>query len=294
MKKQLFTTNKKQIDYQFILNRSFYLLAFLLALSIYVYSFIPFFKNFGHFGYDWMIFKTAIKLMFSGQNPYTVSGYFSPPWMLLILSPITILPTPFDTITLVILSTISFIVVVKKFSNSWLLVILFMLTPQLWWGILYGNVDFLVALGIIMPPQFGLFFILVKPQIGIAIAIFWLIQAWRKGKLKEVIRIFAPISTVVVLSIFIFGLWFTKSKYATDLSWNIANWPLLLPIGIVLLYRSIELKKFNLAVISAPFLSPYIAVQSLPIAVIGLLGNKVEATLAMASMWITWLLRKNL
>lgn len=222
-------------------------------------------------GADWVkVFRPAI---FS-HTPYAIDGFFSPPWVLMLLSPFSLLPPGVDVAALLIISLFVWIFVMRRLGISRLAVILMLLTPQLWWGIVYANIDFFVPLGLILPPQIGLFFVLSKPQAGIGIAIFWFFDAFLHGGLRHAARIFAPVAIFSVLACIPFGFWPAELFNATAMGWNIAsNFPYLVPVGIIMLYQSVKEGKQGLAIASGPFLSPYVGVQSLPVAILGLLTS---------------------
>jgi hypothetical protein len=71
--------------------------------------------------------------------------------------------------------------------------ILFIFSPPVIFDLWAGNINAFVMLGFILPPQWGLFLVTLKPQIGGGISIYWLVDAWRKGRFKEVARVFLPV-----------------------------------------------------------------------------------------------------
>src|SRR5690606_38971700 len=79
------------------------------------------------------------------------------------------------------------------------------------------NIDWLPLVGFVLPPQIGLFFILIKPQMGLAVALFWLVEAWREGGLREVIRVFGPVGAALALSLALYGLWPLRSSQEVGL-----------------------------------------------------------------------------
>ena len=250
-------------------------------------SFAPFIIRWASpFGSDWStIFRPAIM-----GGGYIIPGFFSPPWLLAIMAPFSLLPRGIDVVVIVIVSIASWIFVMRRLGASALVIALMLMTPQLWWGIIYGNVDFLVPLGLVLPPQIGLFFVLSKPQAGFGIAIFWLFEAWRKGGLLRVAWTFGPIAVVSLLACIPFGFWPAHLFAANATYWNISPFPYLVPVGLIFLYRAVRNRQQGLSIISAPFLAPYVGVQSLPVAVLGLLPSQTEAIIAIVSLWFIWLM----
>jgi hypothetical protein len=269
-------------------------IAILIAIGILFAAlyWIPYMLWFTKFGCDWwLIFRPVITGVTSGVSPFANSLYYSPPWLLIFLVPFALLPPPLDMAALVTVSVTTIIFTLLKMKASPLVIILFLLTPNLWWGIFVGNVDFLVMLGFILPPQIGLIFVLLKPQIGAAVALFWAIEAWRRNGIREVVRVLAPVAMLIVLSFVIFGWWFAHMGDATKKYWNIANWPYLLPFGLVLLLKAIREHKQGLSITAGLFLSPYIHTQTLPLAVMGLLPNELETIVSILALWFVWFVR---
>lgn len=266
-----------------------------LALGISVlglYVFIPYFVKNGSFGGDWYnVFHPALHLFLAGKSPFSIPIFYCPPWILVLLSPLALLPRPLDWLVLVVVTLGCFGITVRRMGAKMPVMILLMTLPQFLWGVLYGNIDGLVALGLILPPQIGLIFLLIKPQIGLPVALFWLVAAWQRGKIKEVVRVFWPVTGLTLLSLILYGLWPLQMHTPVDEFWNIAYFPYLIPVGVILLIRSIREKKMNGSILAGPFLSPYIGVQSLPLAVLGLLPSQIEILAVIASLWVIWILR---
>lgn len=136
-----------------------------------------------------------------------------------------------------------------------------------------GNIDWLVALGFLLPPRWGLFLVLLKPQIGCFLALFWFFEGWRKGKIKEVISIFMPITIAFLISFLVFGMYLTKSQFMVGYTGK-TFWPASIPIGLVLFGLSLRSREKDLAIACFPFLSPYVQPYSLPLALLGVAKDK--------------------
>jgi hypothetical protein len=139
--------------------------------------------------------------------------------------------------------------------------------------------------------QIGLFFVLMKPQVGIGIAIYWLVEAWRSGKWREVVRIFAPVGLDSGLSLIVFGFWTLRITEPISLAVNTSLWPQSISIGIVLILGAIRSQRPGLAMTSSPYLSPYLAMHSWSIPVLGLLPDNFLCIGAVIGLW-AWILVK--
>jgi hypothetical protein len=151
---------------------------------------------------DWHgTFRPAARALISGHSPYEVESFFNPPWGLLPLVPIALLPEGVGR-AIILISCL-----------------------------LTANIDYLVTLGFVFPPQIGLFFVLIKPQIGGAVALYWFVESWRRGGLREFVRIFWPITVASLVSFLLFGLWPLRTLgRSVDVSWNASLWPASIPL----------------------------------------------------------------
>jgi hypothetical protein len=262
------------------------LLALLSILLSFIFPlFLPWFTR------DWgAFFRPAAILFLTGHSPYIVDGFYSPPWLLLLISPLAFLPAQLGCSIVFLLTLFSFAFVAYKLGATKWLILLFVITPHVLKIGLNGNVDWLVALGSLLPPQFGLFLVTVKPQLGLPVVLFWLWQVWSFGGFKKVFFTFAPLLVVTIFSFAFYGLWPLRFSNVASETWNIAPWPYMLPVGLALLISSIRKNKIHASFLSAPFLSPYMVVFSMPVVVLGLLPSKLEFIAGIIGLWLLQLI----
>ena len=139
-----------------------------------------------------------------------------------------------------------------------LIALSFLLVPQLAFkAISNPNIDFVAAFGFLIPPQIGLFFLAIKPQIGVGVALFWAVEAWREGGWKKVFWVFAPVTVAVMVSILIYGPYMLDASYLTDhgILHSYPIWPYAIPVGLTLLTIAIKQKKIDLSITSSQFLT---------------------------------------
>ena len=158
----------------------------------------------------------------------------------------------------------------SKLKTNILLIFAFLLSSGMIVNSIYGNLDGLVALGFVLPPQIGLFFVLAKPQIGLIAAIFWFIESWRNGGIKLVVKVFLPVTVAFLISMIIFGPWFQNSSNVIQAKWNVSIWPYGIPIGILLLAMAVWKREIRFAIAASPFFAPYLAIHSWAIVWLGL------------------------
>jgi hypothetical protein len=156
------------------------------------------------------------------------------------------------------------------------------LNPLIFSKISVPNLDWMVALGALMPHQIGLFLILAKPQIGAGLAIIWILQAWRNKSLRSAVRLAAPVTFVFLASFLVYGPYLLGSARLIDAYYNWTIWPYGLPVGLFMLYLAFSRSRPWLALSAAPFLSPYFPPYSWIFLPLGLLPNQRLALLSTA------------
>jgi hypothetical protein len=247
-------------------------------------------------GVDWQYtFRPAVFELLAGHSPYRAAWdqytFFNAPWALLPLILLAVLPVQVGRALLAIITILSFAYVAHRLGGKPLAVGLLLVSPPVMHCLLVGNIDWLAVLGFIMPPQIGLFFITIKPQIGIAVAIFWLVEAWRKGGWREVVRIFWPITVALTLSILIFGPWPLHFETQTGVWWNASLWPMSIPVGLALLAAALHKRKIEFAMAASPCLSPYLMMHSWVPALLAVVASLPETTAAVVGFWILIVIR---
>lgn len=236
---------------------------------------------------DWQkAYRPAARTLLAGDSPYEVSGYFNPPWALLPLLPIAVLPQPIGRALAVMVALAAYAYVAYKLGADRKTMLLFLLSPPVLHGLLNGSIDWLGALGFVMAPQIGLFFVLIKPQIGIAVAVFWLFQSWDRGGWQEVLRVFAPITIVTALTFVLFGLWPLRFEREIGLWWNASLWPLSIPVGLTLLVAAIKRDEVKLSIAASPCLSPYVLLHSWVGGLFALSSSFTYMATAVIGLWL--------
>jgi hypothetical protein len=236
---------------------------------------------------DWQTaFRPAALKLIAGRSPYEVEGFFNPFWGLIPLIPMAVFPEQVGRAMLFVATLLSFAYIAHRFGARPLATLFILLSPPAMHGLLNGNIDWLALLGLVFPPWVGLFFVMIKPQLGLAIAIFWTIEAWRDGGWRGVVRLLWPITTVFLLSLLVFGPWPLNSAKEVDLWWNASLWPASIPVGLVLLTTALRTRKINFAMGASPCLSPYVLLHSWIIALFAIVHLLPELIMAVIGLWI--------
>lgn len=246
--------------------KTYLLLAVLFALFVIgVYAYVPI--N----GVDWeKVYRPVTLALINGGTPYGVTElpFTNPPWVLLPMLPLLLLSPEMGSAVMFVANAFAFVYVAVRFRVHPLLVPVFIFATMN--GLFNANIEGLVALGFILPPQIGLFFLLAKPQVGIAAAVFIAAQAWRVGGVKQVARVFAPVTIALALSVALYGMWMTGVDMTT-MRWNESIWPHGILLGLALIVIAIWRQDIRWTVGASPFLSPYLTGHTWAFAVLGLL-----------------------
>jgi hypothetical protein len=235
----------------------------ILLLLWFEYLYLP-------IGVDWVQwFRPATLEFISGHSPYTIEGFFNPPWTLIPFIPFAFLPERISSLLLVDIGLLCFLYVLYKLKIRPIIALVFLLFPTTLVVLHTVNIEWLVMLGLVMPPQIGLFFVMIKPQVGIALAIYWLVVTPHK------IKTFLPVVLASLISVAVYRDWLPKmlirgNKTGYYGTFDISFFPYLVPLGLVFLVIAIRKHKDSFAYMASPFLAPYIGANSYSILILGL------------------------
>lgn len=231
-------------------------------------------------------FRPATLGVLQGHSPYEIAGFFNAPWAVLPLLPIALLPESLGRAVLVVTAFLSYVFIAYRLGGKPLALVFFLLSPPVVQDLLNGNLDWLAMLGFVLPRPLGLFFLAVKPQIGVVVGVFWLIESWREGGWKRVLQVFWPVAGALLVSFIIFGLWPLRFQAELDLWWNATLWPMSIPVGLALLTAAVRKRNQRLAMAAAPCLSPYLMFHSWSAAMLAIVDRLPETIAAVIGLWI--------
>lgn len=272
------------------LKREFILRLILLGLITGVFFVLA--MNYMQVGADWgYVFRPAARAVMRLQSPFSIEGYFNAPWSILPLIPLALLPEKVGYALLILLNLMAFAYTARRLGAELIVIPVFLISPPVLHSLLNGNIDALAVLGFILPPQIGLFFVMIKPQMGIAVAAYWLIEIWRKGGFREVLRVFSPILAISLSSFVLFGLWPLNFHAEVGLWWNASLWPLSIPFGIILIVIAIRRRRMEYAMVASPCLSPYVLFHAWAGALMAIVSNGPATIAAVFGLWAIVALR---
>lgn len=217
-------------------------------------------------------------------DPFSIHGYFNPPWLVWILAPLAML-TAVDShalwIVIILLLTVR---CVYELGGGGLAVFLTIISPGFLITIMNGQIDVLVLLGLLTGSWL---LILIKPQVAGFVIIYDIIV---NRRIDWTAVFIALISLVIFL---LFMSWPDRGGLDTRVS--IAPWPYGVPIGFVLFVFSIRKRDKYLAALATFFFAPYMSASSLLVysAVITARYGRIPAIVFSVLLWalcIRWFL----
>jgi hypothetical protein len=205
--------------------------------------------------------------------------------------PLALLPTDTGRAAFVVMGLFGFVWFAYRMKAKPLVLAGFVLSPPVLHSLVNANNDWLALIGFVLPPQIGLLFVVIKPQIGAVIALYWLIEAWRTGGIREVVRVFWLVTVAMALSFLIFGWWVSNFQGATALDWNASLFPASIPVGLALVVAAIRRRNARFAMAASPCLSPYVLLHAWSGAFSALIETPLEFAAAWAGLWILFFIR---
>lgn len=272
------------------------LIVLILGAAV-LYGFVRIFPSL-QIGMDWeQTYRPAALAMAHGKSPYSVEIFYAAPWSVIPLIPFALLPPNLGNIGVFLLGLSAFAYVAYKLGAGPGSMSIFLLSASVVGCLIYGNIEWMPLLGFVMPAPIGLIFAVIKPQVGIGLIIYWFVHILRTKGIWEVVKTFAPVTLVTLLSFWMYGFWpllFQKTLVQSETShvvYNTSLWPQGIFIGLWLLYKAIQKQKPGTALASSPFLSPY-ALQFTWVAVLpGLISAPLELLLVSVGLWIPVVIR---
>jgi hypothetical protein len=242
--------------------------------------------------FDWLMsFRPAALAMLHGSSPYNGFGFYNPPWMLLPFIPFALMPEAVGKFCILVISLLAFAYIAYRFDRNPVVIGLFLLSSPVIGSLNTGGLDWFSMLAFVLPAQFGLIFATLKPQIGLGISLYWLIQSWRTGGIREVIKNFLPVSILLIGSVFLYGPWFIGVNELSNVEWNVSIFPYGIPIGFLLLGLAFIKREIAPAIPAGLFFAPYYSGSNLAVLLIPLFKNPKLLVIAWLCFWVFTLLR---
>ncbi|HEY3312527.1 MAG TPA: hypothetical protein VGK00_12880 [Anaerolineales bacterium] len=222
-------------------------------------------------------FMPATRLVLQGQSPYLLAHFHNPPWAILLFLPFTAFPQAMARGLFFIASTVPLVALIYKNKLNLPGSLALLLSPTLIGVLLAANLDTFVHSGLLFPPVWGLFILLIKPQVGVGVALYLLVDSWEKGGWKKVVQTLGPVLIGFILTFVIFPVLITKflNKPTND-PWNRSIFPFGILPGLFFLWLSIKRKNPYYALAVGPLISPYTTFYSYLAVQVALINEDVE------------------
>jgi hypothetical protein len=208
---------------------------------------------------DWDIFREACLALLSGHNPYLVGQgqmqFFNPVWTLIPLIPLALLPSFAGYILNALTSMAVMLGVTKRLKMTAWEFFFVAISPMHLQSMIYGNIEWIPLLGILMPAPLALVFFATKPQATIGLILLLLFNQWTEGGWKKLIITLAPTILVIGIS---FVLWGMPPIPGVNNPGQRSLFPWSLLAGIPALVLAIRNRDQRMAAFVGPFVSPYV------------------------------------
>lgn len=221
-------------------------------------------------------FYAAARNALIGHSPYDAVGYICAPWGIIPLIPFAVLPPMvahglYFATCLFILAFIAW-----RLGASPLTIAAFILSPTAIGALLVGNLDAVVVSGMLFPPILGILVLMIKPQIGTGVALYYLINYARDRRWLDGLKSFLPSAAGYAFALALFPIWFIRASNNPSNIWNRSLFPYSIPVGLFLLWLALRNRNPYFALASTAFFAPYLSFYTYIIVQIGLLHKDVE------------------
>jgi len=194
---------------------------------------------------------------YHAAEPYETRGFYNPFWIF----PLMAVSEWFGAYKIAVWVTVNIFafvcVCVRIKMPAWLILPFFIFSGAAV-STFSGNVEGIVALGLILPPPVGIVLLMLKPQIGMAVTAYFVASAlvydgWKKAALTVL-----PLLVLVIASFILYGDWFNTSIPLLTVNYNtIYFFPFGLPVGAALIAVGVRNRQIGFALLAIPFTTPY-------------------------------------
>lgn len=224
------------------------------------------------------VFYPAAQRPFS---PYSVDAFLTPPWVALLIAPLSFLPLWFVRVLAPLLNLLFTGLVVLKYGGSGSSLLITMTSYPFLFLLGTGSVEWIPMLGLLLRSPI---LMLSKPQSGMLALLIWLERADHK------LRFLLSIVVFLGLSLLIWPGWplamlenfrTLPADFASPLN-KIMLWPWSIPFGLIALYYAMLRKDEMLAVIATWLLTPHLIYHSLTMGMAMIAARFPRLALAMS------------
>lgn len=233
---------------------------------------------------DWSLsFVPAVTLWLSGSDPYAAI-FFNPPWLLPILAPFVALGDS-GRVLYLLCAIAAFGFVAYRLGGKPLALAAFLVSPFVFDSLAWGNVEWIAALGFVLPGPVGLLLLAVKPQMTICVILFRVFESWQSGGWRGAVRLCAVPAAVALASFVVFGFYPAKMlTYTPTLGLSLFPWSV--PVGLYLLTASFRYRHVSYAIAASPLLFPSVTPQVWLVTFLALAADAPAMVFSSAAYWL--------
>ncbi|GAB4503307.1 MAG: hypothetical protein Fur0043_02990 [Anaerolineales bacterium] len=224
-------------------------------------------------------------------TPYQHAAFLNPPWVALILYPLSFLTERYAQAILAFLNLAMTLLLTARYGGKRLSFLLAATSPAFLSLLVNGNIGWIPMAAFLLPANWGVILLLSKPQDGLMAGLIWF------KRTKNPFFFLLPSLGLFAFSFVTWGWWVPlmlqqglRAGGRPIGPWNISPFPWLLPLGFILLWVAWKLDDELLAVAATLCLAPYFAFYSLNTLYTMMAGRYPRlAILAWVLLWAAFL-----
>ncbi len=191
------------------------------------------------------------------SEPYEVPGFYNPFWVFAAVW-FSELFGAYKLAAWVVLNLCCYVWVCVRMKMPLWTVVPYLVFSGALMSVYVGNVEGIVALGLVLPPPVGIILLMMKPQIGMAVAAYYVLSAFIYSGWKKAAQTLVPVLVLFALSFVFYGDWFFKPLELIERGYNtIFYFPIGVPVGIALIVAGVSRRNIGYALMAIPFTAPY-------------------------------------
>lgn len=244
--------------------------AFMLALLVGYILFMSLFTVWQEHSTDWFnMFQPVGERALSGDlRFYGDTGFYNPPYAVLLIAPLSALdPLTGSALWTAIMfaSYFTFAVGLKfKPASAFFFLVSGPVVLSLWWG----NLDGLIFLGAVISPFLGIPLLLLKPQVGIGLILYYTIHYFAEPGIDRETLIGFEAAAIIGLCILIAPGMIASFNSVSNVNLSLLRHGFILAflsiwVGGALTVSGVATRNKALALAASPFFAPYVAFNSL-------------------------------
>jgi hypothetical protein len=202
------------------------------------------------------------------DNPYESAGFFNMPWAMVLLIPFDPMPLELAAFVQIVLYFVLLALIVHKFGGGRMALLVALTSALALDAALEINIDWMVCIGLLVPPMWSGPFLLVKPQTA-----FGYVFSFSR---RDFVRATIVVLATVLIAFVLWGNWplnlvENMRRYETNILVNIAPLSILpdivsIGIGLALGFYGFRKRDAILCILAGLFFIPYTAPSSVLVA----------------------------